>query len=183
MVLNASRAFVRYCVILLNAFSFFVPISKCAPKIKAFYVLKKIKHKRKALYFKNVFNFGLNKNRLEFRELLINIYSASGFFKRIAVLLKNYLSFYYGSLKVAGLIIVANKRDRHGISIYCLLCNNMLYNLNFRSYCYYLTVKAGDKNLKKEKVRSLSHFRNLNLRSYSHYRSAQIKTNKLQLLK
>ncbi|EJT68196.1 hypothetical protein GGTG_14225, partial [Gaeumannomyces tritici R3-111a-1] len=98
MVLNASRASVRYRVISLNAFSFFIPIFKCAPK--ALYMLKKIKHKRKALYFKNVFNFGLNKNRLEFRKPLINICNINGLFKRIAVLLKNYLNFYYKSKSV-----------------------------------------------------------------------------------
>ncbi|EJT68588.1 hypothetical protein GGTG_13839, partial [Gaeumannomyces tritici R3-111a-1] len=101
MVLNANRAFIRYCVILLNVFNFFVFIFKCAfktlclKKVKAFYILKKIKHKRKALCFKNIFNFGLNKNRLKFRKLLINVCNASGFFKRIAVFLKNYLNFYY----------------------------------------------------------------------------------------
>ncbi|EJT79639.1 hypothetical protein GGTG_04723 [Gaeumannomyces tritici R3-111a-1] len=116
MVLNANRAFVRYCVISLNAFNFFVFIFKCAFKIarsyfltvtlclkrvKALYVLKKVKHKRKALYFKNVFNFGLNKNRLKFRKLLINICNASGLFKHVAVFLKNYLNFYYGAFNCA----------------------------------------------------------------------------------
>ncbi|EJT72104.1 hypothetical protein GGTG_11351, partial [Gaeumannomyces tritici R3-111a-1] len=95
MVLNANRAFIRYCVILLNAFSFFIFIFKYA--LKALHMLKKVKHKRKTLYFKNVFNFGLNKNRLEFRKPLVNIYNASGLFKRIAVLLKDYLNFHYGN--------------------------------------------------------------------------------------
>ncbi|EJT79719.1 hypothetical protein GGTG_04803, partial [Gaeumannomyces tritici R3-111a-1] len=98
MVLNANREFIRYCVILLNAFNFFVFIFKCAPK--TFHIFKKIKHKRKALYFKNVFNFGLNKNRLKFRKLLVNVCNINGFFKRIAVLLKNYLNFYYKSKSV-----------------------------------------------------------------------------------
>ncbi|EJT79109.1 hypothetical protein GGTG_04198, partial [Gaeumannomyces tritici R3-111a-1] len=103
MVLNANRASVRCCVILLNAFNFFVFVFKYAPetlcpkRVKALYIFKKVKHKRKALYFKNVFNFGLNKDRLEFRKPLVNICSAGGLFKRIAVFLKNYLNFYYGS--------------------------------------------------------------------------------------
>ncbi|EJT81753.1 hypothetical protein GGTG_01728, partial [Gaeumannomyces tritici R3-111a-1] len=93
MVLNASRAFIYCCVILLNAFSFFVFVFKCV--FETLYIFKKVKHKRKALYFKNVFNFGLSKNCLEFWKLLINVYSANGLFKRIAVLLKNYLNFHY----------------------------------------------------------------------------------------
>ncbi|EJT79721.1 hypothetical protein GGTG_04805, partial [Gaeumannomyces tritici R3-111a-1] len=105
MVLNASQAFIRYCVISIYFFrkiarNYFLTVTLCPKRVKTLYVLKKVKHKRKALYFKNVFNFGLNKYCLKFWKLLVNVYGASGLFKRIAVLLKNYLNFYYKSKSV-----------------------------------------------------------------------------------